>query len=100
MKWCLLCSCTLPVDSSKHRRVQSTSSSLVLQAFVDVSSQCGQQGVVPCADKGINGQFFCLACCFQFKVKVNLCHLTEDVTRKTKATAARLGLSACSGSQV
>ena len=98
MKRCSLCSCTLPADSSKRRRVHSTSSSLALQAFVDVSSQCGLQGVVPRRDEGANGPFFCLSCCSQLekfsKVKANLHHLTGDVTRKITATATYLGLSA------
>ena len=101
MKRYSLCSCKLPADSSKRRRVHSTSSSLALQAFVDVSSQCGLQGVVPRGDEGANGPFFCLTCCSQLeklsKVKANLCHLTGDVTRKITATATLLGLSAQSG---
>ena len=101
MKLCSLCYCTLPEESSRRRRLHSTSSSLALQAFVDVSSQCGLQRVVPHVDKGVNGPFLCLACCSQLekfsKVKTNLYHLTEDVTRKISATAVCLGLSACPG---
>lgn len=94
MKWCLLCSCTLPEDSSKHGQVHSISSSLALQAFIDVSSQCGLQGIVPREDRGVNGPFYCLPCSSQLeklsKVKANLCHLTEDVTHKIKATTVVL----------
>ena len=94
MKLCSLCYCTLPEESSR-RRFYSTSSSLALQAFVDVSSQCGLQRVVPHVDKGVHGPFLCLACCSQLekfsKVKTNLYHLTEDVTRKISATAVCLG---------
>lgn len=104
MKLCSLCSCALPEHSSRCRRVHSTSSSLALQAFVDVSYQSGLQGVVPHEDRGVNGLFYCLPCSSQLeklsKVKANLCHLTEDVICKIKATAVGLRISARSGTRV
>ena len=101
MKWCSLCWCVLSEDSSKRRRLHGTSSSLALQVFVDVSSQCGHQGVSR-TDQGANGLFLCIPCSSQLeklsKVKTNLSHLTEAVTRKINATAVQLGLTARSGS--
>ena len=96
-KCCSLCSCTLPEESSKRRRLHSTSSSFALQAFIEASSQCGLERVVPRGDQGVNGPFLCLACCSQLekmsKLRANLRHLTEEVTSKIKKTAAQLNVS-------
>ena len=86
MKLCSLCHCDLPKDSTKRRRLHGTSSSFALQAFVELSSKAGLEGVVPKGDKGADGPFLCLACHSQLekvaKLKANLRFLTEDVEKK------------------
>ena len=97
MKRCSLCSCNLPADSTKRRRLHGTSSSFALQAFVEISSQAYLETVVPRGDKGVDGPFLCLQCHSQLekisKVKTSLKYLTEDVERKIKQTAAILNIT-------
>lgn len=97
-KHCSLCHCTLPTDTTKRRRLHGISSSLALQVFLDVSSQAGLKNVVPLEDHGPrNGPFLCLKCHSQLdktaKLKANLAHLTTDIERKVKETAATLNIA-------
>ena len=55
MKRCSLCYCELPKDSTKRRRLRSTSSSFSLQAFIEVSSEAGLESSVPVRDEGADG---------------------------------------------
>lgn len=96
MKRCSVCSCTLPADATKRRRLHGISSSFALQAFIEISSQTGLESVVPREDKGFEGPFLCLQCHSQLekisKVKANLKQLTETVQNKIKQTAVVLNI--------
>ena len=66
--------------------------------FLDVSSQAGLKSVVPLEDRGPRkGPSLCLKFHSQLektaKLKANLAHLTTDIERKVKETAATLNIA-------
>ena len=68
MRLCSLYSCTLPEDSSKRRRVHSTSSNLhvALQAFIDIQCELKTESIVPHADQGATTKWTVRLSCVLF----------------------------------
>ena len=71
MKRCSLCSCTLPKDSAKWRRLHGTSYNFALQMFLEVSSKTGLESVVPWEEKVADGPFLCIAYHSQLQKSLN-----------------------------
>ena len=91
MKRCSLCYCELPKDSTKWRRLHGSSSSFLLQVFVEGSSEAGLGSAVPMREKGADGPFLCLL--WLEKVSKLKANLAEDVEKKLKNMAASLNVA-------